>query len=72
MMYKDAETEKLKPECGKQYFKGFCAELAERVAREVPFEYDLCLVPDRTYGSELDNGSWNGMIGQLVRQVNFK
>ena len=70
MMYKDEETEKLSPKCGKENFIGFCAELAERVAKEANYEYDICLVGDGMYGSEQDNGTWNGMIGELVRQVN--
>ena len=72
MMYKDEETEKLQPKCGKHNFIGFCADLAEKVARQVGFDYDLCLVPDGKYGAQLDNGTWNGMIGQLVKQVIVK
>lgn len=69
MMYKDDATAKLAPKCGKEYFIGFCAELAERVAQEANFEYEMCLVGDKMYGSEREDGTWDGMIGELVRQV---
>ena len=69
MMYKDEETERLAPRCGKQHFIGFCAELAERVAKIVNFTYDICLVKDGKYGEKLDNGTWNGMVGELTREV---
>ncbi|KAH3842685.1 hypothetical protein DPMN_116189, partial [Dreissena polymorpha] len=67
MMYRDEETERLKPRCGKQYFVGFCADIAKRVAEIVKFDYELCLVGDGNYGEKLDNETWDGMIGELTR-----
>ena len=55
--------------CGKHLFEGFCIDLAERIAQEVGFTYDICLVPDEAYGEQLPNGTWNGMIGELVKGV---
>ena len=34
----------------------------------ISFEYVLS--PDQLYGS-LENGTWNGMVGMLVRDVNY-
>ena len=72
MMYKDEATELLAPKCGKDNFIGFCAELAEKLAKEANFTYELCLVGDKMYGSKQDNGTWNGMIGELVRKVKWE
>ena len=72
MMYKDEATELLAPKCGKDNFIGFCAELAEKLAKEANFTYEICLVGDSMYGSKQDNGTWNGMIGELVRSVSGK
>ena len=78
MMYKDDETEARaerekertgKPICGNHLFKGFCAELAERVAKSVNFTYEICLVKDGKYGAVNENESWNGMVGELTRGV---
>ena len=33
------------------------------------FSFEYVLSPDQLYGS-LENGSWNGMVGMLVRDVN--
>ena len=76
-MYKDDETEawaiKEKKRkgviCGNHLFMGFCAELAERVAKSVNFTYEICLVKDDKYGAVNENESWNGMVGELTRGV---
>lgn len=68
-MYKDEETKARKPACGKENFIGYCVELAEKVAKIVNFTYDICLVKDKMYGTKVANGTWNGMIGELTREV---
>lgn len=69
MMYRDKETEKRAPRCGNENFKGFCVELAARVAKIVNFTYEICLVKDGKYGAKNDNDTWNGMVGELTRGV---
>ncbi|XP_033743404.1 glutamate receptor-like isoform X2 [Pecten maximus] len=54
--------------CGKHKFEGFCIDLAARIADYVNFTYDICLVKDLTYGTKVENGTWNGMIGELTRR----
>ena len=68
-MYKDKKTEELKPQCGAENFIGFCVDLTKRVAETINVTYDICLVKDQKYGSMFENGSWNGMIGELTRDV---
>lgn len=43
---------------------GLAIELMDAVAEELDFYYDLRLVEDGAFGA-LNNGKWNGMIGQL-------
>ena len=44
-------------------------DLARLVARIVGFDYEICLVKDKMYGKKLSNETWNGMIGELTREV---
>ena len=44
-------------------------DLATAVARHVGFEFHIKLVADNTYGVKLENSTWNGMIGELLRKV---
>ena len=69
VMYKDKETEERQPKCGVEHFVGFCIDLLLAIAKDLGIKYDLCLVPDQIYGEELENGTWTGILGQLVRQV---
>lgn len=59
------------PQCGIENFKGFCIDLARLIEPLVKQKFNICLVPDNAYGQRLDNGSWNGMLGQVVRQVDL-
>lgn len=71
-MYKTPEIEKEKPRCGKENFKGFCIDLAEKIAADLKFNYNICLVSDGKYGERLNNGTWNGVIGELTKNVGKK
>ncbi|XP_076446347.1 glutamate receptor-like [Babylonia areolata] len=55
------------PVVGRYRFYGYCADLAEMVAHTVGYEYHIRLVRDGQYGAPQGNGSWNGMIGELIR-----
>ncbi|KAL8603458.1 hypothetical protein ACOMHN_053125 [Nucella lapillus] len=55
------------PVVGRFRFYGYCADLAEMVALTVGYEYHIRLVRDGAYGAAQGNGSWNGMIGELIR-----
>lgn len=45
---------------------GFCIDLLDAIRETVPFEYEVREVEDHEYGSLNDNGSWNGMIKELI------
>lgn len=70
-MYINKSVEMKHVTSGKENFKGFCIDLAEKVANHINFTYDLYLVPDGAYGSKLPNGTWNGLIGELTKNVSI-
>ena len=68
-MLKSEQDEDGTPLVGNDRFEGYCAELAEEIAKKCKFSYTLRLVMDGAYGALLDNGEWNGMVGELSRNV---
>ncbi|CAH3162257.1 unnamed protein product [Pocillopora meandrina] len=48
------------------HYKGYCIDLLDELAKNLKFTYEIYLSPDGMYGAELENGTWNGMIGELV------
>ncbi|XP_035674417.1 glutamate receptor ionotropic, delta-1-like [Branchiostoma floridae] len=47
-------------------FYGFCIDILDQMAKDHNFRYDIYETPDRKFGVQLDNGSWNGAIGQVL------
>lgn len=50
-------------------YKGFSIDVLDALAKILGFKYDIYQVGDGKYGSALSNGSWNGMIGELIGKV---
>ena len=50
-------------------FVGFIPDLLRRLSETVGFSYDIRLVADARYGDKNSDGTWNGMIGELMRGV---
>ncbi|KAK3801143.1 hypothetical protein RRG08_006863 [Elysia crispata] len=51
---------------GNDRFEGFSIDLIEYVAKELEFDYELYLVHDGKFGSQMPDGRWNGVIGELI------
>ncbi|XP_069190854.1 probable glutamate receptor [Procambarus clarkii] len=49
-------------------FKGPMGELMDFIARAMNFSYTNVRPPDRYWGNRLQNGSWSGMVGMVMRQ----
>ena len=49
--------------------QGFCIDILDQIAQKMNFRYEIYKVPDNNYGSEDENGTWNGMIRELVDKV---
>ena len=52
-------------------YEGYCVDLANKVAKEIGFNYTIKVVNDSKYGAK-ENGTWDGMVGELIRQVSDK
>ncbi|XP_050415391.1 glutamate receptor isoform X2 [Patella vulgata] len=63
------KSEMGRPPTGNDRYEGYCKDLAEVISKQLGISYILVLVEDSKYGSELDNGSWDGIIGALRRGV---
>ncbi|XP_022085680.1 glutamate receptor ionotropic, kainate 2-like isoform X2 [Acanthaster planci] len=46
-------------------YSGFCIDMLELIAKELNLKYELYLVPDGNYGGKNDDGTWNGLIGEV-------
>ncbi|XP_051724897.1 glutamate receptor ionotropic, delta-1 isoform X3 [Ctenopharyngodon idella] len=47
-------------------YKGFSIDVLDALAKILGFKYEMYQVADGKYGSPQANGSWNGMIGELI------
>ncbi|KAK6173287.1 hypothetical protein SNE40_016767 [Patella caerulea] len=61
MLKRDHESKR-----GIDKFEGFAVDLIEAIAKKLKFKYELYLVHDKKFGSRSEDGSWNGMIGELL------
>ena len=50
-------------------YEGYCIDLLNELARILKFTYEIYPSPDGLYGVEMENGTWNGMIGELLNKV---
>lgn len=58
---------------GNDQFEGYAIDLIYEISKLLRFNYTLKLVPDGRYGSyNEDTKEWDGMMGELLQQVNFK
>jgi len=60
---------KEKNEDGSYSYEGYCIDLLNELARNLKFTYEIYVSPDGMYGAETKNGTWNGMIGEIVNEV---
>ena len=50
-------------------YKGYCIDLLNELAKKLHFTYDIYLSPDGLYGGETENGTWKGMVAELINKV---
>lgn len=63
------QGEQIGATCGRENFQGYIIDLIDKVSDYLKFNYTLCIAGDGTYGKKLENGTWNGVIGELTRGV---
>jgi hypothetical protein len=49
--------------------EGFCIDILNEISHKMNFRFEIYKVPDNQYGSEDENGTWNGMIRELIDKV---
>ncbi|XP_034460489.1 glutamate receptor ionotropic, kainate 4 isoform X1 [Hippoglossus hippoglossus] len=51
---------------GNDRYEGFCVDMLKELADILKFKYRIRLVGDRLYGVPGANGTWTGMVGELI------
>lgn len=54
---------------GNARYEGFCVDMLEELAGILRFSYTIRLVGDGVYGVPEANGTWTGMVGELIARV---
>lgn len=49
--------------------EGFCIDLLEELSNMMGFTYDIYIVEDGLFGSQSNNGTWNGIIDDIIQEV---
>ena len=71
-MEKDPPHKNGVPYEGNDRYEGYCVDLANKVAEAIGFSYTIKVVSDGKYGNENENRTWDGMVGELIREVSDK
>ena len=48
--------------------EGFCIDLLNKLSDMMGFTYDVYIVEDGNYGTQVGN-TWNGIIGDIIQRV---
>ena len=51
---------------GRPKLEGYCVDMIEEMAKRMNFDYEILLPKDEAYGMQQPDGSWSGVIGDLV------
>uniref|UniRef100_A0A8C8M1F3 Glutamate receptor n=1 Tax=Oncorhynchus tshawytscha TaxID=74940 RepID=A0A8C8M1F3_ONCTS len=51
---------------GNERYEGFCVDMLKELADILKFKYCINLVGDGVYGVSGTNGTWTGMVGELI------
>ncbi|XP_072943228.1 uncharacterized protein Ir8a [Epargyreus clarus] len=54
-------------EHGNPVYEGYCIDLAAKLAEVMNFDYEIITPKSGTFGKRLPNGSWDGIINDLMR-----
>ncbi|XP_045027053.1 probable glutamate receptor isoform X3 [Daphnia magna] len=49
-------------------YKGYCYEIINALQETYNFTYEVVLPGDKSYGKIMPNGSWDGMLGLILKQ----
>lgn len=54
---------------GNEQYEGFCVDMLRELSDILKFTFRIKLVDDALYGAPEPNGSWTGMVGELINRV---
>ncbi|CAH2062148.1 unnamed protein product, partial [Iphiclides podalirius] len=63
----DPAGKPLVDEDGQPLFHGYCIDLIEKLSQTMGFDYEIVSPRSGGFGHRLPNGSWNGVVGDLMR-----
>ncbi|KAF5902366.1 glutamate receptor ionotropic, kainate 5, partial [Clarias magur] len=53
---------------GNEQYEGFCVDMLKELSDILKFTFRIKLVDDGLYGAPEPNGSWTGMVGELINR----
>ena len=56
-------------EDGEEVFQGFCIDMMDKLSELMGFSYRISLVEDGKFGGQAEDGTWMGLVGDLVAHV---
>src|SRR6218665_2828321 len=71
MLAKGVEGNRTKSPGGVVRYEGFIVDLMDSVCSELGLRYQMTPTADGEYGHQTTDGSWNGMVNQLINKVNI-
>ena len=57
------------PADGGWFYYGYCIDLIHRINDSLQFDMEILEPSDELYGSMQENGSWTGMVNDLIHDV---
>lgn len=55
---------------GNDRYEGYCIDLMKKLEENIEgFHYNITIVKDGRYGALRPDGTWDGMVGELLRRV---
>ena len=51
------------------YYYGYCIDLIYKINEEMDFEFTLMEPPDDAYGTMQSDGTWNGIVNEILQDV---
>ena len=61
-----------KDETKNVYYYGYCIDLIHKISEKMHFDYKIYEPEDGAYGTMQEDGSWNGMVNELIQDVGWQ
>ena len=68
----DDDTTDVNSDGAQRQYRGYLVDLLEALAKHASFTYSLYAVHDRQRGTRQPDGTWNGLVGELITGVSIE